>query len=228
MWRFVTFVSASVTMAAYRGPTARARMGGPSEGIVTLYFLIVFVHVAAAVALLSGSVIASPAVRSAVRRARSTQEIRAYLSIGRPLLALEPISAMVVLASGIYLASVGHFWTLGWVQVAAGLWVVNAAVAGALVKPVLTRLAAEVATATDERPGKDLAELRRSPRWTVGGDLLMANDAAVLYLMTMRPGLVGSLGVVIAVNLGVAAARRLGRGDRRHTAVESVEVESIA
>ena len=36
---------------------------------MNLYLLVVFIHVAAAVTLLSGSVVGSPAVRAAVRRA---------------------------------------------------------------------------------------------------------------------------------------------------------------
>jgi uncharacterized membrane protein len=108
-----------------------------------LYRMLAFVHVAAAVSLLSGSVIASPGVRAAIRRARTTQEMRAYLAIGRPLLVLEPASAAVVLASGVYLTSLASFWTLGWVQVAVASWLVNSALAGTLVKPAIGRVAAE-------------------------------------------------------------------------------------
>jgi hypothetical protein len=70
---------------------------------------VIFVHVAAAVGLLSGSVIGSPGVRAAVRRARTTQELRAYASLGRRLQVLEPVFAVIVLASGAYLASVASF-----------------------------------------------------------------------------------------------------------------------
>jgi uncharacterized membrane protein len=179
-----------------------------------LYELVLFIHVAAAVALLSGSVVGSPAVRAAVRRAATTQELRAYLAIGRPLLVLEPASAMFVLASGVYLTSVANFWTLGWVQVAVAFWLVNAVVAATLVKPAISRIAAETSTAADGPVGPPLDALRWAPRWSVGGDALLANDAAMLYLMVMQPGLAGSLLVLLAANLAVAAARGLGPGFR--------------
>jgi uncharacterized membrane protein len=179
-----------------------------------LYELSVFVHVAAAVALLSGSVFASPAVRAAVRRARTTQEVRAYLAIGRPLLVLEPASALVVLASGVYLASVANFWAQGWVQVAVALWLVNSVVAGTVVKPAISRVAAQAATAVDGPLGQHLDALRWSPGWSFGGDLITANDAAMLYVMTMKPGLAGSLLVVAATILFVAAARAIGHAFR--------------
>jgi hypothetical protein len=188
-----------------------------------LYALIVFVHVAAAVALLSSSVVASPGVRAAVRRAKTTQEIRAYLAIGRPLLILEPASALVVLASGLYLTNVANFWTQGWVQVSIAFWIVNALVAGAMVKPAIGRVAAEAARASDGPVGHDLDDLRQSPRWSLGGDLLMATDAAILYVMTMKPELAGAVLVVIGTILFVAAARATRHGLRRTASARSVE-----
>jgi uncharacterized membrane protein len=182
-----------------------------------LYPIIVFVHIASAVALLSGSVVASPAVRAAVRRARTTQDMRSYLAIGRPLLVLEPISAVIVLASGIYLANVAGFWGLGWVQVAVAFWVVNSAVAGAIVKPAITRVAAQLATTADGPVGHHLDTLRRSRKWSFGGDVLMANDAAMLYLMSMKPDLAGSLLVVAFTNAAVAVARAVARRSSRRS-----------
>lgn len=172
-----------------------------------LYTLLVFVHVAAAVTLLSGSVVASPAVRAAVQRARTRQEIRAYLAIGRPLLVLEPVSALIVLATGVYLTSVAGFWSQGWIWVAVAFWVVNAAIAGAIVKPAITRISALAAESADGAIGQDLDAIRWSKAWTRGGDALMAIDGAMLYVMTTKPELIGSLLVVVAAGAIVAAVR---------------------
>lgn len=179
---------------------------------MSLYELMVFVHVAAAVALLSGSVIASPAVRGAVRRAGTTQDIRAYLTLGGPLLILEPTSAVVVLTSGIYLTSVADFWTQGWVQAAIAFWIVNAVVAGAVVKPTIGRVVAAAATAADGPVDRHLDMLRRSLRWSVGGDVLLASDLAMLYVMTMKPELAGSLLAVAGTMMAIAAVRIITRG----------------
>jgi hypothetical protein len=165
--------------------------------------------------LLSGSIVASPAMRASVRSARTTREMRAYLAVGRPLLLLEPASALIVLASGIYLTNAASFWSQGWLQVAVVLWIVNAAAAGAIVKPALSRLAASTVTSEDLPVGRDLDALRWSTRWSVGGDLLLANDVAVLYLMTVKPEWAGALMVVAGTNLAVVAARAMGPGFRR-------------
>jgi hypothetical protein len=174
---------------------------------MSLYLLIVFVHVAAAVALLSGSVVASPAVRAAVRRAGTTQELRAFLTIGRPLSVLNPVSALLVLGSGVYLASMAHFWSLGWVQVAVVFWLVNSVTAGVFVKPAIMQVAAEAATAPEGPVGERLDQVRWSPHWSFGGDLLLANDVAMLFLMTIKPRLAESLLAVILANVLVLSFR---------------------
>jgi hypothetical protein len=191
---------------------------------MSLYELLVFVHVAAAVALLSGSVVGSPAVRAAVRRARTVQELRASLAIGRPLEFIEPISALVLLATSLYLTSVANFWSLGWVQVAVAAWLVNAAIAGALVKPALKALTEQAAIETDGAVGQHLDALRWSRHWSIGGDLLLANDAAVLWLMTMQPGLAGSLIAVAGTMLVVVGTRVIRQSSHAFRAPEANRV----
>jgi hypothetical protein len=178
------------------------------------YTLVVFVHIAAAVALMAGSVVGSPAVRSAVGRAGTIQELRAYLSLGRPLLVLEPAAALLVLASGIYLTPLWG-WSLGWIQVAIGLWVVNGVVAAGLVHPAHKRIAQAAAGAGDQQVDPRLHALRSSPRWLIGGGVLMANDAAVLFLMVAKPGLALSLATAAGLNALVLTVRPVASHLRR-------------
>ena len=182
------------------------------------YAVIAFVHVAGAVALLSGSAVGSPAVRAAVRRAQTRQELRADLTLGRGLLVLDPASALVVLASGIYLTSAGDFWTLGWVRVAGAFWIVNSVVAGAVLKPILGRIR-ESAKIGDGPVEQSLNALRWSRRWSFAGDLLLANDVAALYIMVIKPDLSASLLTVAAANLVVVFARAVRGGYRSARAV---------
>ena len=190
-----------------------------------LYDLSVFVHVAAAITLLSGSVIGSPAVRAAVRRAQTTQELRAYLTIGRPLLVLEPVSAIVILATGMYLTSISNFWTMGWVQVSIAAWLMNLGVAVTMVKPALSRIAAAATASPDGEVGLHLDALRWSARWSIGGDALLANDAAALYLMTMKPDMPAALLLVVTANLVVSGLRAVRHGFARgHVAVTSPSI----
>jgi hypothetical protein len=175
---------------------------------MNIYQLVVFGHVAAAVALLGGSVLGSPALRSGVRRAGTVPELLICLRLGRPLAVLNPVAALLVLITGAYLANYTRTWTMGWVQVAVAFWIVNVIIAAGVVKPAVASLASEAAATTAAGVGARLDTLRWSPRWTVGGDLLMANDAAILAIMVLRPGLTASL-LTVALSNGVVAAGRL-------------------
>lgn len=182
---------------------------------MSLYDAAVFVHLAAAVGLLSGSVVGSPAVRAAARRAQRLHELRAYLAVGRPLHVLEPASAVTLLVTGIYLTSVADFWRLGWVQVSVVAWVINAAVAGVVVKPIVSRLTADAAVPLDGPVSTETDALRRSIRWSIGGDILLANDAATLFIMSVRTDLAGSLLAVAGANALVFATRAFLPSPRR-------------
>ena len=178
------------------------------------YTLVVFAHIAAAAVLVGGSLLAAPGVRAAVRRAGTAQEVRNYLTVGRPLSVINPVAALLVLVTGIYLTSVTHWWHMGWVQIATVVWFLNSVTARAVVEPAIHRLSAEAAVAADGAIGERLHALRWSRRWSIGVDLLLANDAAVLYLMTAKPALLESILVVAVVNallLATGAALRRSR-----------------
>lgn len=66
----------------------------------------------------------------------------------------------------------------------------------------------------DTSVGQHLNALRWSPRRSFGGDLILANDAAMLYVMTLKPGLAGSLLVVAGTILVVVVARAIRHGWR--------------
>jgi hypothetical protein len=169
------------------------------------YTIVVLVHIAAAVALLSSSVVGAPVIRAAVRRAATGAEVSTLLRAGRPLHLIQPLAAVGVLASGIYLANVANVWSFGWVRVAVAFWIVNAVVAGGLVNPLIARVGSAAGELGSAPVDARLDALRWSPRWSAGGDVLAGTDAAMLVLMTLRPGLVGSLLVVTAVTALVGA-----------------------
>jgi len=85
-------------------------------------------------------------------------------------------------------------------------------VAGVVVKPVIGHVVAAAATAIDGPVDQHLDTFRRSSRWSVGGDVLMANDIAMLYVMTMKPDLAGSLLAVAGTILAIGAVRVITRG----------------
>lgn len=179
------------------------------------YTLVLFVHIATATVLVGGSILAAPAIRAAVRRSGRVEELRTFLSFGKPLEVINPMSAILVMATGAYLSSVAHWWTLGWIQVSVAVWVANSVVARAVVTPALHLLTRESADAADGPIPEVLDAMRWSPRWSHGTDMLLANDVATLFLMTVRPGLPGSVAVVLVANAVVLATGHVLRRSRR-------------
>jgi uncharacterized membrane protein len=188
---------------------------------MSAYVLVVFVHITAAAILVGGSVLAGPAVRAGVRRVRSPQELRPLLAVARLLEVTNPVSALLVLGTGVYLTTVAHFWALGWVQVAVAAWFLSTGVALVVVNPIIRTVAAESGSDAGPVIGERLDALRRSGTWTWGGDLLAANDTAMLFLMTVKPTLGGSLAALLLANGAVLIGRTLvgPRSARARTAV---------
>lgn len=131
------------------------------------YRLVLFLHIASAALLIGGS-LAGILFRSAVRRSSTPREIAAVLALGRPLSVMNPLSAFSLLGTGIYLTSMGRWWTAPWVLVAMLTWVVNVVIAKGAVGRAVERLAGRVGTTVEGRLDPDLDMVRPSVAWTVG------------------------------------------------------------
>jgi hypothetical protein len=171
------------------------------------YSVVLFVHVLAAVVLVGHSLFA-PFVHAAIRKATSPAALLGWLGLARDSARVNPLAALTLLATGVYLAA-GR-WSEGWLQVASVLFVVSSALAIGVVKATGERLA-RLAAASLERGGltDELEALRHSRRWTAAADALLANDLAALYLMVAQPGLVGSILATVAANAALLAWRAL-------------------
>lgn len=186
------------------------------------YDVIVFVHVLSAVTLVGGGILATPTINTAIRRARTTEDLRRWLAVGKPLSVVNPISSITLLASGAYLSSMSHWWGAAWVQVAVVLWIANAALANAVVNPSMKALARLAFASQDYLVGPELERLQGSPRTALTHQVMTANDVGVLFLMVTKPtGYLVAVLVVVATQLillpAVARHRRTGAGEEKPT-----------
>jgi hypothetical protein len=175
---------------------------------VSLDTAILLAHVLAGV-LLVGSSIFSTFIRRAIVTAPSVESLLLWLDFGRRATAANPLIALVLLASGLYLGSTG-WWSQGWFYVAAGSWVVNAALAGLVLKPSAMALAQAAARVGHGPIRPDLDARRRSRAWELAAQTMRATDLGMLYVMYMKPSVLESLlviGAVFAANLGWQALR---------------------
>ncbi len=193
---------------------------------MSTYQVIVFVHVVAAVVLMGGSIGAAPSIASLVRHATTVGEIRRALHHSRRLAPVSPVAAMVLLASGLYLAEAGNWWRWGWVWVSVALWVTNLVLATRVVRPSLVRLGGLIEGSTSETINGDVEAARRSRGRTRSEDLILAGDLAVLFLMIAKPsGYITPVVLVVVSALAVSGFQQFieFRAPRLETAPAGAE-----
>jgi uncharacterized membrane protein len=193
--------------------------------VITLdvYEFVLFVHIGSAIVLVGGGLVATPAIRAAALRAGSVGELRMWFGFGKPFSVIDPISSLLLVGSGVYLASAGSWWAQAWVQIALGLWIVNAALAATVVRPAMTRTVTAALRSPDGPVTAELDRLRRSPRWGVTSDVMLASDVGVLYLMVSRPGYLMSAVVIVLAHLILQGGGAVLRSRRQALPTPSVE-----
>jgi len=156
-----------------------------------MYQWIVFLHILAVFwFLLAHGVSLYVAFR--VQREKDIHGIRALLGLSASAVMASLIGLIVLLAAGIALAFMGHWWSQGWVWVSLGLFVVIWASMSIFSGPAFrrARMAAGFTGPTtvnesivSEKLPQAIAELRPVLPTVIGGVGL----AVILWLMVLKP-----------------------------------------
>jgi hypothetical protein len=166
-----------------------------------LHRLIVFSHVAAMIGLFAALVIEGVSVTS-LRRVTSYEQAREWAGLWTVLVPLGLPSLLVVLASGIYLATTLGVWDSGWARAAVPTLVL-VAVAGGIVGPRRNRLGAAIATPVGPLP-RDLRIQLRQPLFLASWCFRAALIVGLVFDMTAKPDVGGVLLIGTAAALGIA------------------------
>jgi hypothetical protein len=179
---------------------------------MTLYGSALFVHVVFAILLVGGGACTHVGM-TLLPRARSVEGVRSHVLWLHVLVKALPPLAVIVLASGVYMAFAGSWWGAGWPAVSLALFALAGAAAGAFIDPRVARLRA----ASDEAPEgpvpSELSVALTDPGLRLAGAILTGADVAIVFLMTNKPGWTGSLivaaiGVTVGGLVGLAVTRR--------------------
>ena len=152
---------------------------------------VLFVHVVTGL-VLAGASVSAPLIRNAIRGAETMPELRRWLFFSRQVGRFNPPSALILLASGIYLGTVG-WWRTGWFAVSIAVWIVNSALSVGVVKKTQTAIAGSDGLADARRIGANRA-------WDIADGILLANNVAMVWVMTAKPSLLESVAVVVVAN----------------------------
>lgn len=158
---------------------------------IAIYEITVFVHVLAALVLI-GNAFWSARLRAAVRTASTRGEVRAFIAFAIRSTRINPLAALVLLGTGIYLGSYG-WWSAAWFYVAAGAWVANLLLAVLAVGPAERAVLEAADRGTGDVVEADLDRARSRRAWDLAAAVMLASDLAMVWVMFNKPGLAGAL-----------------------------------
>ena len=176
---------------------------------MSAYSLVLFVHVLGALGLFVTTGIGQ-LVLARLRRAQTVAQARDWLEVAQGVARVEPLVALVLLGAGLYLTATAWGWRVAWIDVALGALLGVVVIGSAVGGP---RVVARARAAAEAPEGPIPAELRTRlddpVLWTLAR-VTAALQLGIVYLMVVKPGLLGSLaalGVALALGLATAAPR---------------------
>lgn len=187
---------------------------------MTLYGSVLFIHVIFAIALVGASTWAHVAVAQA-KRATTTDSLRGQMGFIQVLVkATGPIAGVTVIA-GLFLTFDGDWWGAGWPVVSLVLFTLAGISAGVIVDPSVARIKETVDAAPAGPLTADVRTAIADRRLALSTWLMAGADLAIVFLMTNKPGYVGSVAVA---GVGLMLGAVLGVRESRHAGVVEVEV----
>lgn len=158
---------------------------------MNLYTLVLFLHILGALGLFGALALEWTGLRQ-LRRARSAEAIAPWLVAFGPVARLGGPSLGLLLLSGFYLTAVLR-GSMSWVTLGlAGLFALGA-LSGSVTGKHMRRVHRELANGTGEERTSRVRALVRQPRLWISLQLRTAIALGVVFLMTNKPGWLGSL-----------------------------------
>lgn len=180
-----------------------------------MYNVALFLHLVG-VALLVGAVTTTLVATLRAQTAGSVTELRSLTAVTKRIEVVMIPAMLLIIGPGLYMVSRhggdGSIpWSAGWVGAALVVAVLLAVVGSTVEARYAQRLRDAIASAPGELPNDDLRKLQRAPlplyMSFIGGSQIVA----LLFLMTIKPGLAGSIAAcaVAAVASAIGASLRI-------------------
>lgn len=178
---------------------------------MTAYTIVLFVHIAAAFAL-----VATAGIQTAgtfwLRRARRVEQVRDLAGRQMALARVIPIILLTILAAGLYLAITTWGLQTAWIDVALATFLILSVAAPAILASRGAALKRAAEAAPDGPLTPELAALVSDPVMAVSHLTLLVLTLGILFLMTNKPPLGVSIGaILVALLLGLATSIPLRR-----------------
>jgi hypothetical protein len=187
---------------------------------MSLYTIMLFVHVSGAICLFIGFGIWLFG-STAIARAARVEQVRVIADFMLMVRLVVPASAFVVIAAGLTMAQTAWGLQTGWIAVALGGLVIIGPIGTWVIDPKVRAIAALAHTLPDGPLPVTLAERTHDRVLRLTMHTLIAMLFGIVFLMTTKPALTSAIGaMVMSALLGFASgvpfvlARRTASSDR--------------
>jgi hypothetical protein len=181
---------------------------------MTLYSVALFVHVLGALGLFAGLALEWAALRR-LRGATTASQVQARAAAFAVLPRLYIPSTLAILLPGLYMTVTVWGWATGWPAVALAAMVLLAAL-GAILSGSRMAALGRAAAAESGPISPDLRQRLRGRSLQASVQMRTALAVGIVFLMTVKPALVGSLlAIGVFALLGAASTLPLRDQDRR-------------
>jgi uncharacterized membrane protein len=175
---------------------------------MTLYSAVLFVHVASALGVFAALCLEVVSLLH-LRQATTASETRVWLEFAPGLTAWTAASFLLLLLSGIFMTTQSSEWVLAWVRVALGALLLIGPLGAVTGRKMRAIRNARASYTTNE---SDLVAKLRDPFLKFSVNIRVAVVLGIVLLMTAKPELRQSLGIVVsAVFIGFVSTVFWGR-----------------
>ena len=182
-----------------------------------LYTIALFIHIVGVLGLFACISLELVSLFG-LRRAKLLEEVRAWTSMHQVIALAFPLAALLTVGAGLFLALDAWGWKVPWIDAA-----LFAFIAMGLLGRLNARRHQQLHSAMGEAlsgpvPAELLPHLHDVVQWS-SNLLLAAIGLGVVFLMTVKPDLLGSLialAIAIIIGLGASLVLRGARQPKRH------------
>jgi hypothetical protein len=181
---------------------------------MTLYSAVLFIHVVSAIGLFI-ALAAEGAIVFRIRSAQSVEEARFFIRVFQRLRIVAIPSFLGVLVGGMYLASK---WGRGffWIALALGATLLIMLIGGFVTGIRIARLKKVLSSAENDVPSEALSAMTNETALLLSYGLRVGLGLGIVFLMTAKPDLLGSLGALAAgCGAGLLGAAWMRRASNR-------------
>ncbi len=181
---------------------------------MTIYSTVLFIHVVSAIGLFI-ALAAEGAILFRIRSAQSVEEVRFFIRVFQRLRLVAIPSFLGVLVGGMYLASK---WGRGisWIPLALGATLLVMLIGGFITGRRITRLRKVLSSTENDVSIEALLAMTKDTALLLSYGLRAGLGLGIVYLMTAKPDLLGSLGALGAgCGVGLLGAAWMHRASGR-------------